>query len=206
MQGIIYSRVSTNRQSTSRQVNEMMDIEGIEIKKVFNESISGYTKSIRERPILQNAIEYAVKNGIEIICVSEISRLGRKTGEVLSLIEDLKGKNIKIFVKSLGLTLNQNGASEPVNKLIVTLLADLARMESEQLSYRIKSGLENRKRQGMAIGRKYGSIESDSKFLNKHSRVVGYLKDGESVRWIATKLKMSPTTIQKVRNKMLVIN
>jgi len=78
-------------------------------------------------------------------------------------------------------------------------MADLSRMESEQLSYRIKSGLQERKRKGMAIGRQAGTIESTEKFLNKHRQIVKYLNQGESIRWIATKLKVSPTTVNKVK-------
>ena len=200
MKAIIHSRVSTNDQSCSRQINELKDVEGYEVVKIFQESISGYTKAIEERHVLQQAIIYAKKNRIEVIMVHEISRLGRRTIEVLKLLEDLKNLGIKVFVKSLGLLINSsNGSMEAVNKLIITLLSDLARMESDQLSYRIKSGLEERRRKGLAIGRQYGTIESTDTFLKKHKNVIKYLKKGESIRWTATKLKMSPTTVQKVK-------
>ena len=79
-------------------------------------------------------------------------------------------------------------------------MADLARMESEQMSYRIKSGIEERKRKGLKIGRQYNTVESKEDFLKKHRKVIKYLNDGESIRWISNQLKMSPTTVQKVKN------
>lgn len=200
MKAIIYSRVSGSQQSTERQVNELKELKEFEIIKVFTESISGYTKSIKERPELQNALNYVKVNDIEVILVHEISRLGRRTAEVLTLIESLKRDGIKLFIKSLGITINGNGATEAINKLIITLMADLARMESEQLSYRIKSGIEERKRKGFKIGRQYDTIESKDQFLKKHRKVVKYLNAGESIRWISNQLKMSPTTVQKVKN------
>ncbi|MEQ6166147.1 recombinase family protein [Ekhidna sp. MALMAid0563] len=199
---IIYSRVSTVGQSNDRQVEELKAIDGYRIKKIFTESISGYIKSINERPILQDAIKYVKKNQIDVILVHEISRLGRNTVEVLQLIEQLKEQNIKVFVKSLGITMNDNSASEPINRLIITLMADLARLESENLSFRIKSGLEERKRKGLTLGRRVGSTEDRDKFLSKHHKVVKYLERGESIRWIANQLSMSPTTVQKVRSRM----
>ena len=199
MKAIIYTRVSHTTGSTSRQVSELWEVEGYEVKKIFRESISGYTRSIEERPELNDALKYAEENEIEAIMVHEISRLGRRTSEVLTLLDDLKRKGIKVYVKSLGILINGNGATEAVNKLIVTLMADLARMESEQMSYRIKSGLQERKRQGLSIGRQLGTQESREKFLQKHSNVVKYLKKGESIRWIGTQLKLSPTTVQKVK-------
>ena len=79
-------------------------------------------------------------------------------------------------------------------------MADLSRMESEQMSYRIKSGLQERKRQGKHVGWQFGTVEDKNKFLSKHKKVISYLEKGESNRWIATKLKMSPTTVQKVKS------
>ena len=131
--------------------------------------------------------------------VHEMSRLGRRTAEVLTLLEDLKLSGIKVYVKSIDMLINAEDTAEPLNKFLVTIMTDIARMESEQLSYRIKSGLEERRRKGYSIGRKYGSKESTKSFLLKHVRVITYLNKGESIRWIATKLKMSPTTVHKVR-------
>lgn len=201
MKAIIYSRVSSqsNGQSNSRQINELRGVKGYQIKKVFQESISGYTKSIDERPELQKALEYIQQENIDAIMIHEISRLGRRTSEVLTLLDQLKSKGVKVYVKSLDLLLNNNGTLESVNRLVVTLLTDLARMESETISYRVKSGLQERKRNGYSIGRQLGSTESTNKFISKHKSVVRYLERGESIRWIATKLKMSPTTVQKVK-------
>jgi len=202
MKAIIYSRVSKSTQSTQRQVSDLNEIKGFNVVKVFTESISGYTRSAQERPELQNAITFAKENDIETILVHEISRLGRRTTEVLLLLEDLKSSGIKVYVKSLGMLINEPGASEPINKLLVTLMTDIARMESEQMSYRIKSGLDERRRNGYAIGRKYGSVEPPDAFLTKYKKVVTYLNNGESIRWIATKMRISPTTVQKVKHSM----
>jgi len=202
MKSIIYSRVSKSTQSTQRQVSDLNEIKGFDVLKIFTESISGFTRSAQERPELQNAIAYAKENNIEAILVHEISRLGRRTTEVLLLLEDLKSYGIKVYVKSLGMLINEPGASEPLNKLLVTLMTDIARMESEQMSYRIKSGLDERRRNGYAIGRRYGSVESPDDFLTKHKKVITYLNNGESIRWIATKMRISPTTVQKVKHSM----
>lgn len=202
MKAIIYTRVSKSTQSTQRQVSDLSELNGFEVERIFSESISGYTRSAFERPELQKAIKYAKENAIEVILIHEISRIGRRTSEVLTIIEDLKKHDIKLFIKSLDLLVNGADAKEGQNQFLVTLMLDIARMESEQMSYRIKSGLEQRRKNGYAIGRRYGSAESEEAFLTKHKKVVRYLNNGESIRWIATKLDMSPTTVQKVRNCM----
>ena len=58
--------------------------------KVFSENISGFSKSMEERKGLQDMFRYVVKNKIECIMVSEVSRLGRNAVECLSLINDLE--------------------------------------------------------------------------------------------------------------------
>ena len=102
--------------------------------------------------------------------------------------------------------INDSGPAEAMNKFLITLMADIARMESETMSYRIKSGLEERRRKGYAIGRKYGSQETRDQFLSKHKKVVSYLNRGESIRWTATQLKMSPTTVMKVKQAIAEIS
>ena len=67
MKAIIYSRVShssgqSSVQSNSRQINELKAIKGYEVKKVFQETISGYTKSVKERPELQKALKFVDAN------------------------------------------------------------------------------------------------------------------------------------------------
>jgi DNA invertase Pin-like site-specific DNA recombinase len=200
MKAIIYTRVSKTTQSTQRQVSDLSELNGYDVLRIFSESISGYTRSAFERPELQKAIKYAKENDVEVILIHEISRLGRRTSEVLAIIEDLKQHGIKIFVKSLDLLVNSTDVRDGYNQFLITLMTDIGRMESEQMSFRIKSGLEQRKRNGYAIGRRYGSAETKDSFISKHKKVVHYLNNGESVRWIATKLSMSPTTVQKVRN------
>src|SRR5690606_40175262 len=83
MKAVAYTRVSTSDQSTKRQVNDLKQVEGFQIQKVFSENVSGFSKGMEERKELQDMLKYVKKEGIECIMVSEISRLGRNTRETL---------------------------------------------------------------------------------------------------------------------------
>ncbi len=201
MKSILYTRVSSKDQSTLRQVNDMNSLQEFEIVKIFSEKISGFSVSVSERPILQKALTFIQSNNIECLMVSEVSRLGRNTHEVLGLIEELKKKGVAIYIHNLGTTINKvDSSSEIFTKLIVTIMADLARLESEQMSYRIKSGIRSRKAKGLTTGRKIGSKESTEKFLSKHSDIQKYLTKGYSSREIQKLCKCSPNTIKKVKD------
>jgi DNA invertase Pin-like site-specific DNA recombinase len=59
-----------------------------------------------------------------------------------------------------------NGKQNPAASLIFLIYAEIARMETDALSERNMSGLDEAKRQGIKLGRKVGSI-IDEKELEK---------------------------------------
>ncbi|WP_422358907.1 recombinase family protein [Reichenbachiella sp.] len=206
MKAIIYTRVSTKEQSTARQLNDMKSVKGFSIDKVFSEKSSGFSISIFDRPVLQAALQHIQAKKIQCMMVSEVSRLGRNTHEVLNLIEELRKKKVAIYIHNLGTTINtEDQSGEIFTKLIVTIMADLARLESEQMSYRIKSGIRARKAKGLTTGRKFGSKESSDKFLIKHRDIQNYLKKGYTSREIQKLCGCSPNTIQKVKHYLTIV-
>lgn len=200
MTAAIYTRVSTQDQSTSRQVNDLKKVEGFDVVKVFSEKISGFSKKMEERKQLQAMLGFVEKNNTEAIMVHEISRLGRNTHETLTLLKQLEEKGIKLYIHNLNITLNAGKATDDIfSKLIVTIVSDLARLESEQLSSRIKSGIEERKRNGLTTGRLKGSVESKKKFLAKHKDIQKYLRNGMSYAEIKKLCSCGMSTISKVK-------
>ncbi len=203
MKSVIYTRVSTNEQSTARQVRDLSKAEGFEVVKVFSENISGFTKSADERKALQAMLEFVYENDVKCIMVGEVSRLGRNTQETLALISELEKKGICLYIQNLGITLGaDNEKDRIVNKLIVTIISDLARLESEQLSYRIKSGLRNRKAKGLHVGRKVESSETREKFLAKHKKVIKLINAGKSYKEIHSSTGTAPATISKIKRTL----
>ncbi|ALI98581.1 recombinase family protein [Rufibacter tibetensis] len=191
-----------NGQTTNRQVKDLRET-GYEIVKVFSEKISGFSKSIGERQELQRALAFMDKEGIRCLLIHEISRLGRNTTEVLNLLKDLEAKRISVYIHNLGLTLSaENDSNHVFTKLVITIMADLARMESEQLSLRIKSGTRSRKADGLHTGRKVGSQETREKFLGKHREVIKYLKLGRSYQEITKLTGAAPYTISKMKKAL----
>ena len=81
---IIYARVSSSgylagRQSTERQVEALKDYaaaNGYEVVKIFEEDISGAAKNA-ERERLNAAYDCAVAERVDMMLVSELSRVGR---------------------------------------------------------------------------------------------------------------------------------
>ncbi|MFT2010643.1 recombinase family protein [Pontibacter sp. 13R65] len=173
---VIYLRVSTETQFVNRQMNDLKKVEGFTVIKAFSEKISGFSKKMEERKQLQAMLRYVEENGIDAIMVHEISRLGRNTHETLTLLKRLEEKGTQLYIHNLNITLNAGNPKDDIfSRLIVTIVSDLARLESEQLSARIKSGIQERKRKGLHTGRLDGSTESRERFLSKHKDIQKYL-------------------------------
>lgn len=198
----ILARVSTSSQSNDRQITELTEhvtAQGLEIVGTFTEVISG-TKKNEERPVLLAILKQARSGKINKVCVLEVTRLGRDTLEVLSTLEALHALKVSVLVKNLGIeTLTPEGKPNAVSQLIVTIVADLGRMEKELLIERINSGLAEAKRKGTKLGRKEGYKKD---LLKEHSKVVKLLNDGYSVRKTATLANVGVSTVQRVKKEM----
>ena len=108
MRAVIYTGVSTNDQTTTRQISDLSKIEGFEVVKTFSENKSGFSKSMQERKGLQIMLQYVRKNEIKYIMVSEVSRLGRNTVECLSLINELEKEGICLYIHNLECTIRKD--------------------------------------------------------------------------------------------------
>jgi len=93
----IFVRVSTKHQDTARQVDDLKQLcqkQGWEPVSIITEKVSGKAKN-SQRPGLQKLIDLADARQIDKVVVSEVSRLGRNTREVLG-----KSGNFNSYWKS----------------------------------------------------------------------------------------------------------
>ena len=199
---VIYARVSSlgDRQSTDRQIADLTryaDNKGLEVVRIFQEHISG-AKSNQERGVLSECLEYCRTENPSTLMVTELSRLGRSTVEVLKAVEDLTAAGVNIYILDLNLsTLDERGEENPVAKMVLTVLALGAEMERKLILGRLNSGRELAKKRGVAMGRPKGTTDD---LLQKYPEVVKHLRKGKnSIREIAKLTGVSVSTIQRVK-------
>lgn len=137
-----YARVSTKDQNVVQQLQELNKYNpDFQVSETF-------TGTTTDRPKFQKLLS-DLKKGDTLI-VREVSRLGRKTAEVLMLVDSLKDKGVKLIVDNLeGLDLTSQAG-----KLVFTMLAGLAEMEREQMLERQAIGVARAKAEGKYTGRK----------------------------------------------------
>lgn len=205
---VIYARVSSenDRQDTTRQITDLQSYasrENIKIEKIFQEHISG-VKKIEERAVLQECLDYCCNNHIQILLLSEISRLGRSTLQVLRSLERLHEAKVSVFIQNLGIySLQADGTVNPLASIIITVLAEFSNIERSNIQYRLNSGRKQYVANGGKLGRKVGYRISDDELRERYKNAIALLKKGYSVRAVAKLESLSHTTVQKLKNKFL---
>ena len=208
---VIYARVSStgDRQDTARQIKDLEKYarsQNVEIVKIYEEHVSG-AKRIEERQVLTECLEYCTRNSVDFLLLSELSRLGRSTLQVLRSLEILHEAKVSVYIQNLGLyTLLPDGKVNPIASIMVTVLAEMANIERSNIQYRLNSGRANYIANGGSLGRKKGSTKSEEKLKEEYKETILLLKKGYSIRNIAKLQGIGISTVQRIKNQFINSN
>ena len=208
---VIYARVSStgDRQDTARQIKDLEKYarsQNVEIVKIYEEHVSG-AKRIEERQVLTECLEYCTRNSVDFLLLSELSRLGRSTLQVLRSLEILHEAKVSVYIQNLGLyTLLPDGKVNPIASIMVTVLAEMANIERSNIQYRLNSGRANYIANGGKLGRKKGSTKSEEKLKEEYKETILLLKKGYSIRNIAKLQGIGISTVQRIKNQFINSN
>lgn len=140
-----YVRVSTSDQNVENQKQQITD-SGYSVTRWFSdEAVSGAVKA-GERPGFRDLLSY-VREGDTLIVIA-IDRLGRNTIDVLSTVEMLQMKGVKVVSLREGFDL-----STPVGKAMLTMMAGLASLEKDLIAERRTAGIKRAQSEGKHCGR-----------------------------------------------------
>ena len=203
---VIYARVSStnDRQNTQRQIEDLTrfaNSNDYSIVGTYEEHISGATKN-ENRTVLMECINYCIANKVNYILLSELSRLGRSTLQVLKSLELLHEAGVSVYIQNLGIyTLNATGEANPIASIMVTVLAEMANIERSNIVYRLNSGRDSYIANGGKLGRRKGSCKSTERKKEEYKEVISFLKRGYSVRNTAKLSSVSVSTVQRVKRE-----
>ena len=189
---VIYCRVSTSDQSCDRQERDLVefaDRAGYEVIEIFKETASGAKDN---RPERKKVITLAQKRAIDVVLVTELTRWGRSTQDLLHTLNDLHSRDVSLIAQT-GMAFD---LGTPQGKLMLTLFAGLAEFERDLIRERINSGVAAAQARGVHCGRKPGT----GKVVSHKSKVLALRSEGQSIREIAKNLKISHRTVQKILN------
>lgn len=207
---IIFTRCSSSgyllsRQDTSRQVEDLQRYatsNDIKVIKTYEEHISG-GKTNKDRPLLQEALSFSIDNNIDVILVSELSRLGRRCDEILETIKFLKDHRINCyFLKEQLYIFSLDGKENPYLTIMCAVLGTAAELERETIYCRLKSGRDKYVRDGGRLGKPKGAgIKGKDQLALEYKSVLKNLRAGQSVRNTAKITGVSPSTVQRLKKE-----
>jgi len=201
-----YSRVSIITQSSSRQIENFKNFPNFNPSNLFIDKIQGNVPFL-ERPEAVKLYDAITSNseGCTLV-VDSIDRLGRNLINVLSTIEMFTQNGINLKSLKEGFETIVEGKENPIAKVVISVMGSIAEMERNRIKERTSEGIKIAKANGKFKGRKNGSIQTDTKLLERHPIIVAKLKKGLAIRDIAEIAQCSTTTVVKVKKVLQLMN
>ena len=180
---VAYLRTSTDKQDLNNQKLEVLEY--ARRKKIHIDDFLAISISSRKSPRDRRLEELVAQlHAGDTLIVTELSRLGRSTGEVITLIDTLLAAGIGVVVirQNLGLDHTRDDLQSIT---MITMLSLFAQLERLMISQRTKEALAAKKAQGVVLGKPKGTLQQ-SIYDKDRERIVALLRLGVSARRIST--------------------
>ena len=183
MKTIAYLRVSKDSQDVGNQrlaILEFARQEKFEVSAFMELSVSSRrSPKARQIDLLMARLEPG-----DTLVVSELSRMGRSVGEVITTVDALLKQQVRFLAIKEGIRLA--GKQDLHSKVMVTLFGLFAEIERQLISMRTKEGLAAARASGKRLGRPKGQL-GQSRFNGKEDEIQRLLD-----------LKVSKASIAKI--------
>lgn len=174
---LAYIRTSTDKQDNDNQKLEIYEYahsRNLKIDEVIEVQMSSRQGRVQRR--IEELMEKLKES--DTLIVTELSRLGRSTSEIIHMINTMIKKNIRIIAIKQGIDINCHSMS---SKIVVTIFSLLAELERDLVSLRTKEALSAKKSKGIKLGKPKGKLQN-SRFDKDIERIQELLALGVSVR------------------------
>jgi DNA invertase Pin-like site-specific DNA recombinase len=191
----LYCRVSTADQSCERQERDLIAFAqraGYAVVGIYKETGSGARMDRVER---RKVIALAQRREIDAVLVTELSRWGRSTLDLLHTLEDLQAWRVSVIALN-GLAFDLSTAA---GRMMATVIAGVAQFERELIQERIKSGMAAAKARGRKLGRQPGQRPKSDRLATK---VISMVEEEKlSYRIVAKRLDLSKNTVLEIMKR-----
>ena len=195
----IYCRVSTNDQSCERQERDLLEyahLAGYQVMGIWKDTAAGTKQNRVER---QKVLAMAQARKIDAILVTEMTRWGRSTIDLMQTLQELHAWGVSL-IATTGIQFDLNTSQ---GRLIANLMAILAEFERDLVRERVRSGIAAAKARGQKLGRQPGQRVKADRLTPK---VLLMVEQGNSYRQIAGALHLSKTTVNEIVKRHRQLN
>jgi putative DNA-invertase from lambdoid prophage Rac len=128
---------------------------------------------------------------IDVVLVTELSRWGRSTTDLLATLKELEARRVSVIALN-GMAFD---LVTPHGRMIATVLAGIAEFERELIQERIRSGIAAAKARGKKLGRQLGERPKSDRLAPK---VLALIRQGRSYRLVGRELGLSKNTVADI--------
>ena len=191
----LYLRVSTIDQTTANQERELRQVAeraGWEVDKVYKDrGISG-SKGRDKRPAFDALHKAAARREIDIVMAWSVDRLGRSLQDLVVFLSEIHAAGVDLFLHQQGLD-----TTTPAGKALFQMMGVFAEFERSIMQERVRAGLRRAKDDGKKLGRPRLAPQLEE-------RILAALKAGETIRGVADKFDVNPSTVQRIKHPFVV--
>lgn len=192
-----YIRVSTSKQSYAHMEREMKEYaakNGLIIDKWVEETISS-RKPLHKRKL--GELLETMEEG-SILIASEISRLGRSLMEVMEILQICLNKNCQVIT----IKENYHLGNDIQSQVLAFAFGLSAQIERQLISQRTQTAIDNKKAQGIKLGRPFGAESKRLKLSKNTKRIKDLLDKGVSKAQIARIMGVQKMTLRRFIQRM----
>jgi len=191
----LYLRVSTIDQTTANQERELRQVAeraGWEVDKVYKDrGISG-SKGRDKRPAFDALHKAAARREIDIVMAWSVDRLGRSLQDLVAFLSEIHAVGVDLFLHQQGLD-----TTTPAGKALFQMMGVFAEFERSMIQERVRAGLRRAKDDGKRLGRPRIARQLEE-------RILAALKAGETIRGVADRFDVNPSTVQRIKHPFVV--
>jgi putative DNA-invertase from lambdoid prophage Rac len=187
----LYCRVSTTDQSCARQERDLgafAERSGYDVVGIFKETGSGVKLGRAER---RKVMALAQARHIDAVLVTELSRWGRSTTDLLATLKELEARRVSVIALN-GMAFD---LATPHGRMIAIVLAGIAEFERDLIQERIRSGIAAAKARGKQLGRLPGQRPKSDRLAPK---VLNLVAQGRSYRLVGREVGLSKNTVADI--------
>ena len=187
----IYARVSTDKQTSENQLNQLRAIaeqnNWLIIGEFVDEGISG-AKGRDKRPQFDALLKSAVRREFDLVMSWSVDRLGRSLQHLVDFLNELHFVGCDLFLHQQAID-----TTTPAGKAMFGMCGIFAEFERSIIQQRVIAGLDRAKEKGVRLGRP--SLSQQTK-----DEIIGMRSSGMSMAKIARELGVSTGVVCKVAN------
>jgi DNA invertase Pin-like site-specific DNA recombinase len=189
----IYSRVSTDSQTTENQERELLAIAdrmGWTVVDVYRDHGVSGARARQDRPAFDALCRDATRRKFDMVMAWSVDRLGRSLRDLVAFLSDLHALGIDLFLHQQGVD-----TTTPAGKALFQMMGVFSEFERSMIRERVKAGLDRAKAQGKRLGRP--TIDAATE-----AAILAVLKAGRmGVMKIAKAHGVGVGTVQRVKTR-----